>query len=282
MYCLPSNFSGDCDDCGGEVTTYPSTGLWLDLTSLPDLSPSSTASFMYQAFSKGAQPFNAVGDWSADEWALVNAAWSILVSNTDLVEWAIQFVLGESGECVVDCLNGTFGLLDNKADCWINDGDDLASTATPYSHFTGPIILIGRNSKYFSRAFDAFTCWGVVTDDDLGCAVLDLAASLFHELLHTCYLGNQDTNGCCSSVLICENTFRWTLFTRFINTSNSDACSGYRITGNPCSDWLFFDDEARVMKKFSCVPYDGTVTYAGTAYRDTATEAPMASLRKET
>ena len=102
-------------------------------------------------------------------------------TNIDLVVWAIQYVLGEDGECVVDCLNGTFELgpvitwitrMTARATIKIDDGDAISSRASPWSGILGPYITLGRASKYFFRPFDAFTCWGVVTDEDLECAIL--------------------------------------------------------------------------------------------------------------
>ena len=157
-------------------------------------------------FKRGPRIKNA----TADEEALITAAWNLILANLDLVKWSVCKTTGSVSTTefsrLQDCINGkkprrvTVRIVDFK-------GGFMAAYGTS-------IIWVGRDKDAFHGYLEM---WTAGTDTERLCAALDLAASLLHEMTRLAgyTLWDFDLFGGCFSSYLIDNTFRWGLFHRY-------------------------------------------------------------------
>lgn len=149
-------------------------------------------------------------------------AWQVLADNIDIVEWLACVVVG--GSDYIDCLTGR-----------IEDPSTVHIEVTGKGGFKSKGRPIGRQQKIIIGQSSLEGKYGpylspTSDSDEHFCAIVDLAATLLHELVHTCLHPERggehadDPNDCRVSYLI-ETSFRWAMAHRFPCLPMTCACS---------------------------------------------------------
>jgi hypothetical protein len=181
---------------------------------------------------------------------LAQYAWALLYDNLDLVEWTSCVWYGESAtdDSFFENLGGLFGVAGSLAEC-VSDkiqgkapdvtimfqpsipNGAFSTTPNPLTGGTIHIPISGNvwNKKYVDK-FDA------AAPGSAGefCIVADLAATLLHELVHSCLTGGSldtpvagDSANTCSTSYLIENSLRWALGKRYPCLLSTSDCGYY-------------------------------------------------------
>lgn len=199
---------------------------------------------------------------------LVTSAWAVLLDNLDIVEWVACLVYGEDSAVSgpLGAIANLFGVPVSLADCLVekivgqparvelrlNDADSNAFQGKTGGGLSGGYIRVpaaGNLQQHYLRYLDPSFAWSSREDQQF-CIVADLAATLLHELVHTCPAGGvldepgvengkaEDEPGSCSAAYLIENAFRWAMGQRFPCLADT-ACWYYM-----CEQTWMYDEAA--------------------------------------
>ncbi len=235
-----------------------------------------------------------------DEEELLRTAWGVLRRNIDLMWWSLckaykdrldDLVWDNEGflhlqsehdriEAMYHNITAaiTGGLFErtgaNRINITVHSGN--AEDGPLEANFQGwwfpHTIRIGRlNRMWYSRYMRMWT--EAPTEEDRYCAVIDLAATLFHELHHVlggdftnvdhrqCYDPTEDDgeSPCpCDEIYLSENVFRWAIYQRYPEASSSWCCrAAGKETGDPSiddSDSIYYHDGTLYPAVAACMP----------------------------
>ncbi|MEQ1504808.1 MAG: hypothetical protein ABMB14_21415 [Myxococcota bacterium] len=203
---------------------------------------------------------------------MVKYAWAVLYENVDLVEWVACRIYGEqavAGPATTDYVLGAllvpdplwvalgsawFGRRTSLAQCLSEkirgmepditirflshiSSNGAASLAFGRDGFltTGRAIRIGWCGYAWSMLYDAKFKAAAAQPAERFCIVVDLAASLLHELVHTCNGTNEgldlgsdgDDPRECTTTYLTENAFRWAMSRRYPCLADTANCGFY-------------------------------------------------------
>lgn len=195
-----------------------------------------------------------------DEEDLLIACWALLIDNVDVVDWISCLVLGWSKQ---SCLKRVI------TDRWIRD--------VQITIREGDSSICGRRGSSFSAALNHILICDTPGDntwehyramwrddsnpDKRTCAVVDLAATILHELVHTCRSGEPGPGQCGASYRI-ENSFRWAMTQRYVGAGKYSCCGG--VPGN--WRWRASDDSSgsiNALWNFDGLIYPRSTSYCG-------------------
>ena len=200
-----------------------------------DLLPFDAAEDLYD-FGYSPATLDEVIDWEAVD--IVQYAWALLLDNLDLVAWTACLYYGETtvDDSFFENLGGLFGAAGSVAECLVDKVEGRApdvtirfvpklasgAFATTPNPITGGTIFIPTQGKTWQNCYVAKFKATPHGSAQQFCVVADLAATLLHELVHSCLTagsadapgGGDDPDVCSTSYLI-ENSFRWALGQRF-------------------------------------------------------------------
>ena len=212
-----------------------------DIDSLPFDEAEDLYDFVYSIAS-----VNEMVDWEAVD--LVQYAWALLLDNLDLVGWIACLFYGETSRDTgfFEGLGEMFGVAGSLAECltekiegrqpdvtirFSHEKDTFTTNPNPLN---GGTIYIPLDSEtweddYVQKYKDAAS-----GSAEQFCIVADLAATLLHELVHSCVTGgsadapvpNDGADACSTSYLI-ENNFRWALGQRYPCLCRAADCDFY-------------------------------------------------------
>ncbi len=179
---------------------------------------------------------NIDDDFSTSEQDLLRHAWALLVANTELVDWAVCWVTGNSGagDCLLNRING------------VDANVNLKHVSSDSHHFyVGPLDMAvpplygGTIRIYENWPWDRYIdIWNSGDTCNQLCSALDLACTLLHKLTHVCWRAWNDESSDCDSSYLVENVFRWAMYRRYPDALQSECCSYPDLGG----DWVFGDD----------------------------------------
>ncbi len=162
-----------------------------------------------------------IKDASAAEEKVLLSAWSLLRTNEDILRYALCISTGResSGDCVANRINRTWARVQLRAvDTIDRDVSDLLNVVSAFAgpDTTGGYMQLARDG-ILGDAVDALNTG---EPDQLLCRLLDLAATIFHELMHICgrelgLFGGRHDQHVCDKAYKAENTFRWAASQRY-------------------------------------------------------------------
>ena len=239
--------TGECPLVGG-VSECPPPCLneqpdGCDIDSLPFHDADGLYDFVYSIASRD----EAVDREAVD---LVQYAWAVLLDNLDLVDWIACLFYGETSHdsSVFENLGEIFGVAGSVAECLTEKIQGKAPDVTiRFTHdsgsgdfwaspnpVTGGTIHIPITGKVWQTNYVEKYKNAAPGSADQFCIVADLAATLLHELVHSCLTagsadapgGDDDPNLRSTSYLI-ENNFRWALGQRYPCLCPTSNCGFY-------------------------------------------------------
>jgi hypothetical protein len=181
---------------------------------------------------------------------LVQYAWAVLLDNLDLVEWTACLWYGESDRdsSVWENLGEVFGVAGSVAECLsekvqgqapdvtIRFTQQLGEGAfwTRANAINGGTIFIPLNGSRWNDSYLSEFKAATSGSAEQFCIAADLAATLLHELVHSCMTGGTadvtadgDAKNSCTSSYLIENSFRWALGQRYPCLGATTNCSYY-------------------------------------------------------
>jgi hypothetical protein len=168
----------------------------------------------------------------------LNAVWSMLRDNDDIVRWVVCLVQGErKASCVVDQLYDCKDPLKIKFD---NDIDVLEVWNLDFGMRTMPLsnnIHLKLTAGFYRLCRDSYLRSTGATQ---ACAVAAFCGALLHELLHTCLTTDDmnDADGDCDGTHMVDNAFVWAISKRYPCLTSATACSWF---GDDCVWMNAFD-----------------------------------------
>lgn len=173
------------------------------------------------------------------EQELFDCAANMLLENTDLIEWVICWVYGDEKspdknmatfyQCVLKHLSPK----DPQISMAPAKGSSIARVTGADVLARNPFITWYRSDTWHYNT----KAWGKRAKKHKLCACIDVAGSLFHEVLHTCgdfgfgkHVGLTTTTevhlpGKCTTVYLAQNLLVWGLFQRYPEAGNSKCCT---------------------------------------------------------
>ena len=166
---------------------------------------------------------------------MVSAAIAILQNNFDIVRWLACALEPDLSDCLQDYLFDSPGSGTKHLEVELHDDDQFQAFQTDEP---------GRNCR-IKMEMSALCAYyvnpvnegrGSLPED---CALVDLAATILHELVHCCgrEIDHDDTPTCrgnhcdgdheCNKSYELENAFRWAMAQRFPDIVSSDGCGYY-------------------------------------------------------
>ncbi len=210
----------------------------------------------------------------------ITSAWAVLIDNIDIVEWVCCLAYGEgtSPSNPLEWLGGLVGIPVSLADCVVqkvlgkqarvtlklNDAEIDQFRGNTGSGISGGYIRVpagGALKQRYMKFLDSSDPFYSQPEQRF-CILADLAATLLHQLVHTCVTGGKadepdggiDRSGQCSTSYLIENGFRWAIGARFPCLSQT-AC------------WYYSCDDTWMSDRTS-YPWDPVCPQGGWASRD--------------
>lgn len=207
--------------------------------------------------SDGPAPFVHNPCDSAGLTEIIEAAWCMLQDNEDLIEPVCELVFGKSGSCISNRIFRStsrveFNCTDADAKGWwfFNNAHPCPNIAVSGPDATGGFIHFCTIDDH---VIDYLRVFGSGGDDDRLCVIVDMCATIFHEMTHVCLLNisDGDSSDACRTSYLAENTFKWLLLKRYPDALKSSCCAGAYAatsTGVPVlDDGLFMSDRSTTM-----------------------------------
>ncbi len=193
-------------------------------------------------------PFRLVGEWSGCEEQMMEQVWALLRENLGLVDWAMCLAqrmhdpftdFGPNGdsECVVERIRGQ---RDRPVKVEWETGCGWRMI-TRSDHRIGICKSLGESGQIAAELY----CGG--TPSERMCALVSMAASLLHELTHTCgysHRGDEytlfnpekgDDKLPCSFPYLTGDLFAWAMTQRYPQMLRSGCCSPWDERYGPTS-----------------------------------------------
>ena len=184
------------------------------------------------------------------------AAWCFLLENWDVVKWIFEINFGTS-ECIGNVLNHrtvgfyvacsnsrSSGLLYCDSGSYAAHSYEWPVADTPEGGVPGEgWITICMEHSFAKERLRAFRAGG----KDKLCALIDLAATILHELTHICALNYDQDEDECETSFTTENTFRWAMAQRFPDSCDSSCCD----------DWCGDELDGSYMSASQKIGFDG-------------------------
>lgn len=186
---------------------------------------------------------------------ILDAAWAVLLLNSDLISWIMCLVFGgNDGDCVNNVLANGPGLDQNFI---IEVTTATEGTCSPCGKRNGVdgimsavVVPSGVCVCASSRIVQGWeTTWCCGDGLDRLCIVLEVASMLFHELTHVCWHSFNDVPDDCQGSYIAGNTMKWALLQRYIDALSSECCNDFQEDGSTSEvahDLYFNDDDTSI------------------------------------
>ena len=206
--------------------------------------------------------------WDADAETLVAQAFAILGLNVDVIRWISCIYYGQYGalspaSCIERKIRGTGSFRLNLVLVG-EEGSFRASPSYAPVPFGSPAYPGGRIEIFDGSRWGKYlAAYRTSAGAPQFCIVLDLAATILHELVHVCtplqFSDSGDESEDCDPTYLLENAFRWAMAQRY-------PC----ISGTSCG---FFDDPGMWgndgLTYFDRVPDEGVVAFTSPQRRIT-------------
>lgn len=239
--------TGDCSMVGNLAVCAPPCVLEQQSGCDIDTLPFEEADGRYDLVYSAAEPGGTI-DWEMVD--MVQYAWAVLLDNLDLVAWTACLFYGEStrDSSFWENLGDLFGIAGSVAECLVDKIEgrapdvtiqfvtslDKGAFSTHPDPLSGGTIKIPVTGSVWANLYVAKYKGAQAGSAEEFCIIADLAATLLHELVHSCLTGGSadapggdDNAGVCSTSYLIENSFRWALGQRYPCLCASASCDYY-------------------------------------------------------
>lgn len=163
---------------------------------------------------------------------VIETAWAYVSDNLDIVEWVLCWLVGSQDNAynndIVGRVNrgwpGRVDIVMSNRSAGTDEGEPAAASVR---RGLPNKIKIYRKSEMWQNIVER---WDAVDDVSRTCMAIDIATTIFHELLHSAgYHHANESSYCdygdCDFAIIAQNCFRWAMHKRFPAACENSCCS---------------------------------------------------------
>ncbi|MCK6524518.1 hypothetical protein L6R49_24190 [Myxococcota bacterium] len=151
------------------------------------------------------------------------AAWALLIANVDVIDWLSCLMMSRRRQQCLSRVVSTRWTRNVKIRL-LSEAHKFCEAGLKFGERRNNIYIC-RNST--SNTWESYlSLWqGGPGSQSRECGVIDLAATLLHELTHACGQDEPGPNSCGVSYRI-ENSFRWAMAFRYFGAGRHPCCGG--------------------------------------------------------